>query len=666
VGPQLVSVSGSLDFLAHPSDVRLYQVTLAAGHFWQLGLELDAERDGSSLKSALALFDAQGHPLATDTLGRWDDPNDPYLFAGLAPGTYYVGVSGVGDLPGQPGGYDLVSGAPGSVAQDQPGGAFTLKLVADPADAPIHLLSLALDHADPLDPTPTGLTLQFSGALRLNDANGNPATTRNNAVEVVDQSGHVWPVTDLAYDEAEARVSFLFLARPPAGRYTVRLPELGGLVDLAGQAPLAPGEPAGTLGTFTVATPTAPADPHDLGAILPDAAKAGVSTAVQIAPGGSIIERFVITYPSLYTLSIQSTGGALAISRTGPDGTFAIDTDQAEALHGIDVNLAPGVYQLRLTATGSQPASVHMIITDPPGLPDSILANGIGQGPALDLRLIAPTADVVPVPVTSTTTTTSTSSPAPTGSGLSLAGSALAPGRAFGSGSTSAVASATAQSVALFLTPGSAPIGSPTAGSLGLAAVGPTVTGGMISLADNGLGLLPAIRTGSTARWDTPRAWLDRSSGFEAPQEPAILAVGPAAALAAGAGESDGDVEALAQATWTGQLNNLAAQWLWSRGSRAAGTDFIAESERAAEPIELARDDTRTAPKLESEASLSPPYEVGIIAVLALRLDRRCARWWKRKRAQTTALRRFVRISQKHAARVPTTLTPLPMTRSWR
>ncbi len=92
-GPTPIAVTGTLDFQSDPYAVSLYRIQLDQGHFWQLGLEVTAQRDGGTLDTALALFDAQGQSIATDDIGRLDDPKDPFLFAGLQPGTYYVGVN---------------------------------------------------------------------------------------------------------------------------------------------------------------------------------------------------------------------------------------------------------------------------------------------------------------------------------------------------------------------------------------------------------------------------------------------------------------------------------------------------------------------------------------------------------------------------------------------
>ena len=311
-GPDPTSTPGNLKFQADPKDaVKLYRITLPAGHFWRLGLEVTAQRDGGTLDSALALFDAQGKLIATDDVGLPDAPKDPYLFAGLDAGTYYIGVSGRGDIPGTPVGYDPAKATPGSIDQTQTGGPFpfTLHVVADPEDKPTKLLGLTLDHADPLDTTPTGLTLAFSGAVRLDNHVGSLTNYLSHSIEVVDQGGHVWPVTAVSDSESEARISFLFNDRLPPGNYTVRLPspEQGGLVDLAGLSPVASDQSAGVLGTFSVDPSDTPKDPHDLGALLPNAALVGIAFDAQLSPGDSATFRIVITFPTTSTPSRPGT-----------------------------------------------------------------------------------------------------------------------------------------------------------------------------------------------------------------------------------------------------------------------------------------------------------------------------------------------------------------------
>ncbi|MBV8383480.1 MAG: pre-peptidase C-terminal domain-containing protein [Planctomycetaceae bacterium] len=417
-GSTPTSTSGALDFQVNPYDVALYKITLPEGYFWRLGLEVSAQRDGSSLDSALALFDDQGRPIATDEFGRRDAPDDPFLFAGLQPGTYYVGVSGIGNLPGAPGGYDLVTRSAGAVPQTQAGGPFTLNIVADPEDSPTQLLSFAVDQADPLDPQPTGLTLGFSGTINV----VGPASGINDAIEVVDQAGHTWPVAFANYNESEARISYLFRQPLPEGVYTVRLPAQGGLVDLAGLTPVAPGEPDGVLGTFTVGPSQPRSDPTDLGALLPDAALAGVPIDVALAPGASVSYRVVLTFPSFYQFQGQYSGGALAITRIGPDGIVPLDPGSPDAIGGSnDAALQPGVYSIQLSAIGADPVNARYVLkalliqsplADMPE-PDWPFLNGIGQGPALSLRLVQPPMTTSPAASAPLQPTTSPAASAP-------------------------------------------------------------------------------------------------------------------------------------------------------------------------------------------------------------------------------------------------------------
>ena len=92
----------TLALASNPQAVDLYKVTLAPGHFWRLGLAVSSREVGGSLQSVLSLFDSKGHLISTDNVGLSNSPGDPYLFAGLGHGTYYIGVSGRGTSRGRP------------------------------------------------------------------------------------------------------------------------------------------------------------------------------------------------------------------------------------------------------------------------------------------------------------------------------------------------------------------------------------------------------------------------------------------------------------------------------------------------------------------------------------------------------------------------------------
>ena len=359
---------------------------------------MTAQKDGETLDTALALFDDQGRLIASDAVGLPDTPKDPYLFAGLQQGTYYVGVSGVGNLPGLPGGYDPATGSPGSVTQTQNGGPFTLHVVADPVDTPPTVLGLTLDHADPADSAPTGLTLAFSRAIAVTGQFGDRAPSLSNAIEVVDQAGQDWPVQVSNYSEADAKISYLFDTSLPPGHYLVKLPEQGGLTDLAGLSPVAAGQPSEVLGQFDVAGRQGEQNPLDLGALLPAAAAAGVPIDVILSPGQSITYRVVVTVPGQYIFQEQSSGDPPSVQITG----LALDRPLSPAGTN-DTLLSPGVYSIQFEAPTDGPVQVHLFVRLSSDQTEIVLANGVGQGPALSLRLITfseVTGTPPPVPIT--------------------------------------------------------------------------------------------------------------------------------------------------------------------------------------------------------------------------------------------------------------------------
>jgi hypothetical protein len=399
LGPAPIEVPGTLDFQSNPYAVSLYRVHVGPGHHWRLGAEVTAQRDGGTLDTALALFDSRGRPIAVDEAGRKDAPLDPFLFAGLQPGTYYLGVSGTGNLPGPLGGYDPSTGSAGSIPQTQAGGPYTLHVVADPVDSPPQLRSLSIDHADSHSASPTGLTLSFTRAVALGGDIGNLSPTLSQGIEVRDDQGRIWPVQASGYDEAEAQVSYLFKYPLPAGHYTIGLPQQGGLVDLAGLAPVAPGEPLGILGNFDVPTSEVLVDSHDLGAILPGDAIRGRSLEQALGPGESVTYRVVLTFPTLYEFEISAQDTAPSVRIEGESSSHAIEPTGTN-----DTQLGPGEYLIRMQNPWDVPIRARLDFRAAVIDPELLLANGVGQGPGLSLRLIAfPGAAVEPpsiLPVT--------------------------------------------------------------------------------------------------------------------------------------------------------------------------------------------------------------------------------------------------------------------------
>ncbi len=171
----------------------------------------------SPLLSTVTLFDSNGDVLATRSAsgGSGADSTDPELVQGLGPGTYFLGISAAGNVPGQGGGYDPVSGKPGIAGVNDPAGPFVLELSATPARGSTTLVNFNLDYADSLEPSPTGLDLTFSGPVNVTGLS--VPDRQETALTVVDTSGRTWPISAISYQSAQDRLSFLFNEALPPG-----------------------------------------------------------------------------------------------------------------------------------------------------------------------------------------------------------------------------------------------------------------------------------------------------------------------------------------------------------------------------------------------------------------------------------------------------------------
>ncbi|WP_435010525.1 hypothetical protein P12x_001796 [Tundrisphaera lichenicola] len=387
-GSSTMEISGSLDFKKDPYSVSLYKISLPEGQFWRLGLEVSSQRDGGSLDTALSLFDAQGRLISSDELGRIDAPFDPYLFTGVNPGVYYIGVSGTGNLPDLDGGYDPATGSPGSIPQVQDGGIFRLQIVADPVNAPVSLRAIDVIHADPLDPSPTGLSLQFSGSIQTGGQDGDLSTRMDHGIELVGPDGQLWPVMALSYDESKSRITYLFQDHLEAGRYTIRLPVDYGLVDLAGLSPVAEGQPSRVLGGFDVKAREGAPDLTDLGALRPGRFSVGTAFQIALDPGSSRSYRFVVTFPTIYSFQLSDSGVPIPVRGNGHDLQASIGSRDSSLIGGSNqMTLDPGVYSIRIENNSNEMVDSHFSIIHN-AYNELIFKNGVGQGPGLPVRLI--------------------------------------------------------------------------------------------------------------------------------------------------------------------------------------------------------------------------------------------------------------------------------------
>jgi len=646
IGTQVQSIGGSLD-LASMENVDLYAITLGPGHFWRLGVQLEAQQIGSPLQGALTLFDSNGNVLKTSTAGTgaFDSPADPYLFSGLNPGVYYIGVSGAGNLGGQPGGYDpRGAGIFGTSGSQQPGGNYTLDLFADPADTPTRVTGAALQWGDPLGTSPTGLVLDFSGSIDFNSLK--TAANNHSAIWVADQSGHTWFLTPTSYNASQAQVSFVFDQPLPPGKYSLFDSTSEGFKDLAGWAPVAPGLPQGALATWTVAPGTQPVVPGNLGAVWPSQ-QAGVADSELILPGQVATSQVFVPMQGLYTLRTSVSQGTLAIERAGPDGLVVVDTGTTGTSHLYTLPLEPGLYVFTFRNLGTQEALANWRIVPSNIDHENLIDNGVGQSVALSLRLINPTSSSVTMGL-------------PTGSGTSpdSAGPVFAPvplpetaAPAAPGTLTLAFAVPTLTNLytsslsvsplpgSLFVTVNSGLLGAPTAAAGPIEAVGPAVPGGMLALANGAPGLLPGI----AGRWYGTAEDGNLTQSGQGPLTNGLPAA--AADLAAPptdpAPASAGDALALTKADRITDLAGRLGRWFGLK----TGQEGATVDDARAEPELLARNESEpgggptdgtaeSGTERMTEADLGMPTGLVVVAAAAYRLHQFAGRWWRRTRSQ--------------------------------
>jgi hypothetical protein len=646
IGSAVQTIEGSLDTNQPDSAVDLYQFTLPQGHLWQVGLAVSAHSIGSPLLASLSLMDSSGTVLATRDSGTGlsSDPNDPYLFIGLQPGTYYVGISGAGNLAGGVDGYDPVLGIPGSGGIAQPGGPFpfALSLVASAHDQATRLVDFTLDRADLHDSSPTGFSLTFSGPIDL--SNLFQPDTQENAIEVVDSSGQVWPISAEEYQVSDASLSLIFDRPLPAGNYTLKVAPGGGLNDLAGQPVYAPGQPAGVLATWTVAPQSVPLAANDLGvlwpfssnAISPESAGAFQGTT-KLTPGQEMDYSFTAIVPGFYKLQTQFQSGQVAVLIAGNGVTTVLDAGSTRPLNDYLMQLNAGAYTLRFENLGSQPVVINWLLKVANLDFEKIVGNGVGQSFALDLSLFSQT---------------------PGDSGNSSLASFLAVPVSGVEGIFAGSSGPIPASLLVTLNTGL--IGQPALGGQTVAAVGPTVETGSTALADNGTGLGEAIQFGRALDSSRRLGVDDRLAEAElaalkpVPSDPAVVAatLGALARLDPEASSARADERALGQAEWLVRLGSRLQGWL-SPGTAARNAEQLAGGSPIAhglvqdDPIRKERDPDgihRTKRSISAtQVDLGATVCLVMIGAVTCRLHRPLLKWWRRTSRLTLAGERLAR-----------------------
>ena len=618
--------------------VDLYKFTLPAGDLWQVGLAISANSIGSSLLTDLSLFGADGTLIASRNSGTGipGNPDDPYLFAGLEPGTYYVGISGASNVPYSPGGYDPVLGTPGLNGITQAGGLFALNLIESPHTQTTRLLSSTLDYSASDQNSPTGITLTFSGPIDL--SNLFVPDVQESALEVLDSRGQAWPLTAESYEVSDASLELIFDRPLPPGSYTLVSPAAQGLVDLAEQPVLPANACSSVLASWNVSQRAQPPAPSNLGVLWPLSSNQTGSTGMgsfqettDLAVGQSITFSFDVIVPGYHKLQTQITAGDIAVEITENNSTTILYASTDQALNSYLLRLDDGTYSLRFIDAGSQTATFDWLFTIEALDWEKVLNNGVSQTSALSLSLFSTALDGAGA------------------SGGSNSASGASTNAAF---STSGSASNFAASMGpipttLMVTLNTGLIGPPVLSSQSLPAVGPMVDGGSTALANSGNSLDPSISYESSLDLNT---WLEDQQPLVNPGQVAVQAIvnGPvlaatsAASLTHSGAETDrsaADERVLNQVEWLFRLGARVQGWLGTRTNGASDqpvasgmqpVERLVHSERALSPGIDNPVKKRTRERATAQVDLGAVTCAILVGAAACKLRRPVLRWWRR------------------------------------
>ena len=597
LGSSEIVVPGQLNLAADPGSVQYYKFEVAPGHHWLVGLQVSGVGVAATMDASLSLFDASGRRISTANQGLSGNPGDPYLFAGLDAGTYYVGVAASRNVPGASGTYD--STVPAS--STDLGGPFQLDAVADIADQPSQVLGLRLDHADPLSTAPTGLTLEFSGGL----APASFSPTGASPLVLVGPWGTTWSLTPTHYDPADGQLSLAFDRPLAPGTYSVELAKPDSLLDLAGWTPVAAGLSSGTLGHFVV-TPSNQAA-GDLGVVLPGLGASGLGSTLKVTPGVPTTESFVIVEPGVYAFNLASPdGGARFSIADGSGNPLPVPTGPGHASF-----LSAGSYQVILTTTGAQSTPASFSISQRLAERSSLLDTGVAQSPALGLRLVTPQANFGQDSSTSTAPTSSAATPVGVvSSGTSGPAAGASPATPSGSAGAGRSAAGPAAGVALSLTApggsgiaglllGAGPVGRPSSTSNSVGVVGLTGSG-LAAVASNSEGLSIGLIVAQAPEPDATGPLSEAVAG-------ATLESGLLARSAEGRREDDSSLADL------GRIGQLLADALERLAPSPATAPTAAE---AGPDLAVAAPPTAVEPGEADQpvaASMAPPLALGVV-----------------------------------------------------
>jgi hypothetical protein len=468
-------------------------------------------------------------------------------------------------------------------------------------------------------------------------------------VLVLDAAGNSWPAIVSSYGGYQ--VGFAFRQPLPPGKYTIvdRLP--GGLTDLTGRVPVAPGQNPGVLATFIVSPQVSRPVAGDLGVLWPNS-NFQLSQFATISPGQEAVSRVVVLASGFYSFYTTFDQGSVEISRVGPDGVTSIGTSTGGPYISPAMLLYPGVYLFSLRAFGALPAVYQWQFQFSLIDHEWTLNNGVGQASAISLRLIS--TDTTSLsggaqpgtnPVVPRNDDPAVVTPSPqSGSSFNVISAPVAIGEPLASTGVSVIPTS------LVVTVNTGLLGTPSLQNEPVAVVGPVVAGGSIALAGNFADLPPGIiHLSSGSNGQNAPVPTDSAPALEVSPATAAGWVDTGTPSSAVSGlplsvASTADAQALIKADRIMQLVGSLGRWIGLKtGEEEMPFDNAPDASvlLARSPIEPGRHtpDTGTGPLTErtTEADLGMPIGLILGAAAAYRLRQFAGGWWRSARGQVWA-----------------------------
>jgi hypothetical protein len=494
-------------------------------------------------------------------------------------------------------------------------------------------MNVTVEQSDPRDTSPTGLNLTFSGPIDVSKLF--LPDSEETALEVVDSSGRVWPITAESYEISSYDLEMSFDQPLPAGSYRLISSPTGGLTDLAGQPVSGVIDASGALASWTVVPQASYRAANDLGILWPISANETLPSddgpfeeTTVLAPGQGADYRWSAIVPGFYKLQTELQGGPVAVFNNQDGLTTVLDPGSTNRLNNYLMNLDAGTYTIRFVNESSKPVAIDWLLKIAQLDWEKILSNGVGQTSALSLSF----------------------SPSPSGdSGNSDAASVPSLQTIFASGPTSGLAGSIGPvPVSLLVTLNTGLIGQPTIGSQSLAAVGPSVPTGSTAVADSGNSLISSFQYGSTIDWSQ---WLveeekpaDVVIADQKPNSTDVTVVQASADVPARSEpRADGaraDQLALERAEWLVRLGAGLQRWLAAVAGNEPAIGSAAPRVRSG-LVQNSRDWKRGNPGDEERTERTSPAahaDLGAAACMILagatvcRIRRPLLKWWQTKR----------------------------------